>query len=85
MDEERRTLERCEEEIIVRIARVEHLKRVKADNQGVRNLWRKKLPALPTWKQKARKHTGKRFGSKLSLDLNKKRKIEEAQECSSPV
>ena len=38
-----------------------------------------------TWKQKARRHAGKRFRSKLALDLNKNRKIKEAQECSSLV
>ena len=85
MDEERRTLERCEEEIIARQAPVEHLERVKADDQGDRNLWRKKLPALLTWKQKTKRHVGKRFGSKLARDSNKKRKIEEPLMFSFPV
>ena len=65
LDEERRTLERCEEEINIRRAWVEHLERIKADDQGDRNLRRKKLPALSTWKQKTKRHVGKRFGSGL--------------------
>ena len=40
---------------------------------------------LPTWKQKTKRHVGKRFGSKLALDSTKKRKIEEPLTCSSPV
>ena len=40
---------------------------------------------LPTWRQKARNHTGKRFGSNLAPKSKKKRKIDEALDCSSPV
>ena len=69
LDEEGKALERCEEEIIIRRARVEHIERIKSDDQGDRNLWRKKFPALPVWRQKARRHVGKRFGSKVDLDV----------------
>ena len=40
---------------------------------------------LPTWKQKTKRHIGKRFESKLALDSNKKGKIEEPLIYSSPV
>ena len=36
LEEERKALERCEEEIIIRRARVEHLERIKSDDQGER-------------------------------------------------
>ena len=85
MDEERRALERCKEEIIVRRARVEHIKRIKADDHGDQNLWRKKFPVLPVWKQKAKRHVGKRFGSKVDLDPTKKRKIEDPLMSCSPA
>ena len=48
-------------------------------------MWRSKLPVLPTWKEKVRKHTGKRFGSNLAPDLKKKRNTEKTLDCSSPV
>ena len=46
---------------------------------GDRNQWRSGMPKLPTWKQKGKKHTGKRFGSRLAPGAEKKRKIEETQ------
>ena len=46
---------------------------------GDRNLWKSGLPKFPTWKQKAKKHPGKRFGSKLAPGAEKKRKIGEIQ------
>ena len=48
-------------------------------------MWRKKFPALPTWKQKTKRPVRKRFRSKLAPELNKNRKIEETLMCSSPV
>ena len=59
LEEERKALERCEEEIIIRRARVEHLEGIKLDDQGDQTLWTKKIPALPVWRQKAKKHHGK--------------------------
>ena len=35
------------------------------------------MPRLPSWKQKAKKHTGKRFGSRLASGVKKKRNVEE--------
>ena len=43
------------------------------------------MPVLTTWKQKAKKHAGKRFGSKLAPDTEKKRKIDKVQNLSSPA
>ena len=40
---------------------------------------------LPVWKQKTKKHVGKRFGSKVDLDKSKKRKIEDPLMCCSPA
>ena len=37
------------------------------------------MPKLPTWKQKAKKHAVKRFGSRLASGAEKKRKVEETQ------
>ena len=85
LDEEWRTLERCKEEIIVRRARVAYLERIKADDHGNRNLWRSGMPVLTTWKQKAKKHTGKKFRSRLAQDRDKKRKIDKVQNLSSPA
>ena len=42
------------------------------------------MPVLPTWKQKAKKQAGKRFGSKLAPGAEKKRKIDENQVFCSP-
>ena len=61
LDKEHRTLERCEDKIVVRRDRVAYLE-VKADDLEDRNLWRFGMPALPTWKQKAKKHNGKSLG-----------------------
>ena len=83
LDKEQRTLERCEDEIVIRRERVAYLEQVKADDMGDRNLWRYGLPKLPTWKQKAKKHAGKRFGSKLAQGAEKKRKIDECQALNS--
>ena len=52
---------------------------MKADDLGDRNQWRAALPKLPTWKQKTKKHAGKRFGSRLAHGVEKKRKVEEKQ------
>ena len=81
MDEECRTLERCEDKIVVRQARVAYLEQVKADNLGDRNLWRSGLPALPIWNQKGKKQAGKRLGSKLALVAEKKKKVDKFQVC----
>ena len=70
-EEERNALERCEEENIIRRARVEHLERIKSDDQGDRILWRKKIPALRVWRQKPKKHVWKRFRSNLEPDVSK--------------
>ena len=85
LEEERKALERCKEEIIIRSARVEHLEGIKSDDQGDQNQWRKKVPVLPVWRQKAKKHMGKRLGSKVDLDMSKKRKIEDLLICCSPA
>ena len=74
MNEDRRALERCEDKIVVRWARVAYLEQVKADDLGDWNLWRSGMPALPTWKQKGKKHAGKRIGSKLALGAEKEEK-----------
>ena len=79
LDEEREALERCEEEIVVRKARVAWLEQMKADDLGDRSLWRSGLPSLPSWKQKGKTHAGKRRGSKLAPTAEKKRKVDEAQ------
>ena len=84
LEEERKALERCEEEIIIRRARVEHLERIKSDDQGDRTLWRKKIPALPVWRQKAKKHGGKSLRSKVEPDVSKKRKVEDPLTSCSP-
>ena len=47
---------------------------MKADDLGDWNLWRSGMPALPTWKQKGKKHAGKRIGSKLALGAEKEEK-----------
>ena len=70
LEEERNALERCEEEIIIKRARVEHLERIKSDDQGDRILWRKKIPALPIWRQKPKKHVGKRFRNNVEPDVS---------------
>ena len=85
LEEERKPLEKCEEEIIIRRARVEHIEGIKSYDQGDRNQWRKKFPVLPVWRQKAKKHVGKRFGSKVDLDMSKKTKIEDPLICCSPA
>ena len=85
LEEERMALERCEEEIIIIRARLKHLAGIKLDDQGDRNQWRKNIPALPVWKQKAKKHVGKRLRSKVELDMSKKRKIEDPLICCSPA
>ena len=85
LEEKRKALERCEEEIIIRRARVKHLEGINLDDQGDQNQWRKKIPALPVWRQKAKKHVGKRFGSKVDLDMSKKTKIEDPLICCSPA
>ena len=86
LEEERKALERCEEEIIIRRARVGHLEGIKLDDQGDQNIWRKKIPAHPVWRQKAKKHVGKRKKkSKVELDMSKKRKIEDPLICCSPA
>ena len=38
-----------------------HLEKVKANDLGDKNQWRTGLPSLPTWKQKKKIHSGKRF------------------------
>ena len=73
LEEERKALERCIEEIIISRARVEHLEGIKLADQGDRNLWKKKIPALLVWRQKAKKHVGKRLRSKVELNMSKKR------------
>ena len=86
LEEERKALERCEEEIIIRRARVGHLEGIKLDDQGDQNIWRKKIPAHPVWRQKAKKHVGKRKKkSKVELDMSKKRKIEDPLTSRSPA
>ena len=65
LDEERRALERCQEEIISRQARVSWLEQVQADNFGDRYLWRQGLIPLPSWKSKAARHAAKRKAAKL--------------------
>ena len=67
LEEKRKALERCEEEIIIRRTRVQNIEGIKSDDQGDQNQWRKKFPVLPVWRQKAKKHVGKRFGSKVDL------------------
>ena len=55
------------------------------DDLGDCNLRRLKFPNLPTWKQKGKKHAGKRLNSKLNQGLEKKRKVEELQLEDSSV
>ena len=40
---------------------------------------------LPVWKQKTKKHVGKRFGSKVDLDKSIKMKTEDPLMCCSPA
>ena len=75
LDEEHRTLARCEDEIVARREQVAYLECLKIKNLGDHNQWRLKFPNLPTWKQKGKKHEGKRFNSKLNQGLEKKRKV----------
>ena len=77
-------LEKWEEEVIARGARVAWLEKVRANNLGDRNQWRTGLPPLPTWRQKGKTHTGKRQGSKLAPAVDKKRKIDKVQVPVSP-
>ena len=84
LDQERGALEKCEEEIFARRARVNHLEKVKAANLGDMNQWRKGLPSLQTWKQKGKTHAGKRQGSKLAPSDEKKRKTDKVQVPGSP-
>ena len=53
------------------VNRVEHLERIKSDDQGDRILWRKKIPALRVWRQKPKKHVWKRFRSNMEPDVSK--------------
>ena len=75
LDQECGALERCEEEIIARRARVTQLEKVRANNLGDRNQWRTGLPSLPTWKQKGKIHAAKRQGSKLAPSGEKRTTI----------
>ena len=77
-------MEQCEEESIVRRARVTWLEQDKADELGDRNQWRTGLLPLPSWKKKGKRHAAKRQGSKLALNSQKKRKVEESPESRSP-
>ena len=52
---------------------------MKADDLRDKNQWRTAFPNLPTWKQKGKKHAGKRFGSRLAQGVENKRRVEEKQ------
>ena len=75
LDEERHALERCQEEIIARQARVSSLENIQADEFGDRYLWRQNLPPLPSWKSKKDKHAAKRKAAKLQSNLCKSKKL----------
>ena len=79
LDEERRTLERYEDEIVTRREQVAYLENLKTNDLGDRNQWRLDFPKLPTWLQKGKRHAGKRFNSGLDQGVEKKRRVEELQ------
>ena len=66
LEEEGGALERCEEEITARRARVTYLEQIKADKLNDRNIWISGLVPLPVWRRKGKKHAVKRKGNKLS-------------------
>ena len=77
LKEERGALERWEEEITARRARVAWLEQIKGDELNDRNLWRSGLVPLPVWRRKGKKHATKRKGNNPIPVIDKKRKIDE--------
>ena len=75
LDEERRALERCQEEIIARQARVSCIEHIQADEFGDRYLWRQGLTPLPSWKSKVARHAAKRKAAKLHPNPSKPKKL----------
>ena len=69
LDEECGALERYKEEIVVRQAREAWLELVNVDDLGDRNQWRTVLPPLPSWRQKGKRHAGKRQGNNLASTI----------------